>query len=119
MIRISEIKLPLSALPADEGTHPEAALRAAVAGILRVDEASIARLQIHKRSFDARKAELVAVYIVDVAFTDTTHEATLLTQFSGHPHIAPTPDMEWQPPVHVAAPPAIRPVVVGFGPCGI
>src|SRR6476660_7860715 len=96
MIRISEIKLPLAALPADEGEHPEAALRAAAAGILRVDEASIAKVHVHKRSFDARKAELIAVYIVDVESADAALEAALLAGLNGRPHIAPTPDMAWQ-----------------------
>ncbi|AMO24239.1 NAD(P)/FAD-dependent oxidoreductase [Ramlibacter solisilvae] len=119
MIRLSEIKLPLAALPAEEGLHPEAPLRAAAAGILRIDEAAIAALQVHKRSFDARKAELFAVYIVDVALADAEREAALLAAFRGQPHIAATPDMAWAPPVRASATPALRPVVVGFGPCGI
>jgi uncharacterized protein len=118
MIRISEIKLQLAALP-EEGAHPEAALRAAAAGILRIDAASLAKLHVHKRSFDARKAELVAVYIVDVELADAAREPALLAQAKGNPHIAPTPDMRWLPPVRASAPPAVRPVVVGFGPCGI
>jgi uncharacterized protein len=119
MIRISEIKLQLAALPAEEGEHPEAALRAAAAGILRIEPASLAKLHVHKRSFDARKAELFAVYIVDVELADATHEPVLLAQAKANPHIAPTPDMRWLPPVRASAPPALRPVVVGFGPCGI
>jgi uncharacterized protein len=119
VIRISEIKLQLAALPADEGEHPEAQLRAAAAGILRIEAASIAKLHVHKRSFDARKAELFAVYIVDVELTDAAREPALLAQAKGNPHIAPTPDMGWLPPVRAVAPPAVRPVVVGFGPCGI
>jgi uncharacterized FAD-dependent dehydrogenase len=119
MIRISEIKLPLAALPADEGEHPEAALRAAAARVLRIEEAAIARLHVHKRSFDARKSELFAVYIVDVELADTAAATALLAQAKDRPHIAPTPDMDWQPPVRASTPPAPRPVVVGFGPCGI
>src|SRR4029453_12616918 len=30
-----------------------------------------------------------------------------------------TPDREGGPPVTLSAPPAVRPVVVGFGPCGL
>ena len=66
MIRISEIKLPLAAVPAEESIHPEAALREAAARILKLPTESIARLEVFKRSFDARKAELFAVYIVDI-----------------------------------------------------
>jgi uncharacterized FAD-dependent dehydrogenase len=116
MIRLSEIKLPLADLPTLEGAHPEAQLRVAAARILHVDASAIESLQVHKRSFDARKAELFAVYIVDVA---VAHEAKVLRAIQGTPHVGATPDMEWRAPVRFDAPPALRPVVVGFGPCGI
>jgi uncharacterized protein len=116
MIRISEIKLPLSDLPAEEGVHPDAPLRAAAAGILRVDASAITALHVHKRSFDARKAELFAVYIVDVEVAD---EGAVLRSIEGTVHVGITPDMEWHAPVHFDSTPSLRPVVVGFGPCGI
>ena len=116
MIRLSEIKLPLADLPTLEGAHPEAQLRVAAARILHVDASAIESLQVHKRSFDARKAELFAVYIVDVA---VANEAEVLRAIQGTPHVGATPDMEWRAPVRFDAPPALRPVVVGFGPCGI
>ena len=97
MIRLSEIRLPLSALPADPDTQPEAALRAQAAQTLCLADADIATLTIFKRSFDARKAALLAVYIVDLALTDTTQEAALLSCHSANPHIQPTPDMAWRP----------------------
>jgi len=50
-------------------------------------------------------------------------QATLLSRFANHPHIGQAPDMTYTPP---AAAPAgfgsvdgTRPVVVGFGPCGM
>ena len=114
MLRLSEIKLTLA-----EAEHPEPILLAAVSRILGVPREQVARVDIFKRSFDARKAELTAVYIVDVSLADSAHEQALLAGFADHPHIAPAPDMGWQAPV--AAPPSqtLRPVVVGFGPCGI
>jgi uncharacterized FAD-dependent dehydrogenase len=139
MIRISELKLPLSALPVevrraadapsetDEDRipppHPVAALRQLAAQVLGTGEASIASLHVFKRSFDARKAELLAVFIVDITLTDAKTEIALLQQFEKNPHIQPTPDMTWHPPCH--APTGFgehegeRPVVVGFGPCGM
>jgi uncharacterized FAD-dependent dehydrogenase len=114
MIRISEIKLPLS-----EAENPEPALRAAVAGILGVPPEKIASATVFKRSFDARKVELFAVYIVDVALADPSSEPALLAKLAGKPHIAPTPDMAWQPPAQAPSALPLRPVVVGFGPCGI
>ena len=139
MIRVSELKLPLSALPVEERRavdapsetdedrlpppHPEAALRQLAAQALGVAEADIATLQVFKRSFDARKAELLAVFIVDLTLTQPEREAEVLARFAQHPHIQPTPDMVWHAPCH--APDHFgnqdgeRPVVVGFGPCGM
>ena len=136
MIRLSELKLPLSALPLDvlrpadapaetaadlvPLPHPEAALRQLACQALGLpDDRAIAQLQVFKRSFDARTATLLAVYIVDITLADAAQEAALLAQHAGRPHIMATPDMAWQPPCQAAADLAVRPVVVGFGPCGI
>ncbi len=122
MIRLSEIKLPLAALPAgplDADNHPEAALREQAAAALGVPAADIARLHVHKRSFDARKADLLAVYILDIALADPAQEPALLARHAGRPHVQPTPDMAWKPVGRAPEGLAHRPVVVGFGPCGI
>ncbi len=139
MIRISELKLPLTALPVevrraadapsetDEDRipppHPEEALRQLAAKALNVDVQAIDQLKVFKRSFDARKADLLAVFIVDISFKDTVSELTLLQKFSDNPHIQATPNMTWQAPCHAPAnfgeQVGERPVVVGFGPCGI
>ena len=78
MIRLSEIRLPLGALPTDPETHPEAALRAAAAQALGIAPAGIAHVHVFKRSFDARKADLLAVYIVDITLAEPAQEAALL-----------------------------------------
>ncbi len=119
MLRIAELRLPLAALPLDPEQHPEAALRQAAAQTLGLAPAAIAGLQVFKRSFDARKTELLAVYIVDCTLAEPTQEAALLAQHAGHPHIQATPDMAWHPVGQAPAGLAERPVVVGFGPCGI
>ena len=112
MIRLSELKLPLD--------HPEGELAQLAARTLGVDAAALARVHVHKRSFDARKADLLVVYIVDVTLADEALEPALLARHTGHAHIRATPDMAYYPvgqaPAALAAP---RPVVVGFGPCGI
>ncbi len=60
------------------------------------------------------------MYIVDVALADPDQAATLLARHAGRPHIQPTPDMAWKPVGHAPAGGLReRPVVVGFGPCGI
>ena len=123
MIRLSELKIPLAALqqhPEDHSEiHPLAELHSLAAQALGVPASAIAQLQVFKRSFDARRAGVHAVYIVDVQLADPSQEAALLAQHAQHPHIQPTPDMAWQPPVQAPATLAERPVVVGFGPCGI
>ncbi|HEY8905418.1 MAG TPA: FAD-dependent monooxygenase, partial [Rhodoferax sp.] len=135
MIRLSELKLPLSALPvvtrraADAPSetdadrtpivHPEEALKRLCAQTLGIDAAVIADMQVFKRSFDARKAELLAVFIVDITLTDPALETALLERFKANPHILPTSDMSYPLTAIAPADLAVRPVVVGFGPCGM
>jgi uncharacterized FAD-dependent dehydrogenase len=125
MIRIAEIRLPLDCLdPADSCAHPVAALRAAAAERLGLAAQAIARVTVFKRSLDARRAHLLAVYIVDVALADPAQEIALLSKTQLGGHIQRTPDMDWWPPVRAPADWAkqcqgVRPVVVGFGPCGL
>jgi uncharacterized FAD-dependent dehydrogenase len=111
MIRISELKLPLD--------HQAPALREAIAGKLALPLDAIASHTVFKRSIDARQAELHLVYIVDVLLAPGHDEAAVLARLAGKPHVAPCPDMAWHAPVRLAQPPLLRPVVVGFGPCGI
>lgn len=115
MIRLSELRLPLA-----QAHAPDAALRALAAQKLQVEPAAIAALHVFKRSFDARKHDLLAVYIVDLALHDAAAETAALARLAGDAHVQPTPDMTWRPPVTAsAAAAADRPIVVGFGPCGI
>ena len=139
MIRLSELKLPLADVPtehrraADAPTetradrepppHPVDALTRLAAEALGIESKAIAHLQVFKRSFDARKVELLAVYIVDVTLADAAQEPALLARFENHPHIQATPDMGWHAPGHASADwpehTAERPVVIGLGPCGL
>ena len=139
MIRISELKLPLTALPVEvrraadapsetdedriPAPHPEDALRTLASQALGIEPQAIDQLHVFKRSFDARKVDLLAVFIVDVTLKNAKAEAPLLAQFPKHPHIQATPNMTWHAPCHAPAhfgqQEGKRPVVVGFGPCGI
>ena len=114
MIRISEIKLTLA-----EAVQPAPVLLAAACRVLGLAPEQISGVDVFKRSFDARKVDLVAVYIIDVTLSDAAHEPALLAQLGANPHIAPTPDMAWLAPVAAPDSLQLRPVVVGFGPCGI
>ena len=139
MIRIAELKLSLADVPAEARRaadaptetdvdrqpppHPMEALTRLAAQALGVGVEAIADLQVFKRSFDARKADLRAVYIVDVTLANPALEPALLAQHEKNPHILATPDMRWKPPGHAPAGwpanEAKRPVVVGLGPCGL
>ena len=139
MIRIAELKLSLADVPAEARRaadaptetdtdrqpppHPIEALTRLAAQALGVGVEAIADLHVFKRSFDARKADLRAVYIVDVTLANPAMEPALLAQHEQNPHILPTPDMRWKPPGHAPAGwpsnEAERPVVVGLGPCGL
>lgn len=115
MIRITELRLPLT-----QADAPQAPLTTLAARKLQLPESAIARLTIFKRSFDARKADLLAVYIVDVALAEPADEAAALARLQADPHVQATPDMAWKPPVAAAVDwRGERPVVIGFGPCGI
>ena len=110
MIRITELKLPLD--------HDERALPALIAQTLGMANDDVISHTIYKRSYDARMKKLLLVYICDVELAPAL-EANLLKQFAAHPHIRPTPDQNYYPVVQLNEAPAPRPVVVGFGPCGI
>ena len=110
MLRLIEIKLPLA--------HAEDALQTALLHTLDIKPADLAGFTVFKRSFDARKAVIMQVYIVDVEIADAKLEAALLRQHDGNLHISPTPDMAYHP-IAQARTGLQRPVVVGFGPCGI
>ncbi|MBM3393838.1 MAG: FAD-dependent oxidoreductase, partial [Betaproteobacteria bacterium] len=127
MIRLSELKVPLDESFDCAGAGPAPLSTPALARLipltLGIREGDIARWQIFKRSFDARRKPIQVVYIVDVELRQPGDEPALLRRFAGHSHIHATPDMQWRMPVSAPAdwaPPAgLRPVVVGFGPCGI
>jgi uncharacterized FAD-dependent dehydrogenase len=139
MIRITELKLPLAEVPFEQRRdanapaeteadrqlppHPIEALRALSAQILGLPLDQVAEVRVFKRSFDARKSQLQVVYIVDVNLAPGLLESVVLQKLGAHPHISPSPEMDWHPPTHAPSEglgrPAERPVVVGFGPCGM
>ena len=110
MLRITELKLPLD--------HTDDDLRAAVLQRLGIADAELLDIQLFKRSYDARKksSELLFIYALDVSVRD---EAALLAKFADDRQIAPTPDMSYKFVGHAPEQLEERPLVVGFGPCGI
>ena len=107
MLRLSELRLPLDALNAD-GVPPAALLRHEAARRLGLPLAAVASVRLHKRSFDARGAQVQAVCIVDVALAAPDEEERLLAHCAAdtRAHVQRAPEMRWQPPL--TAPPAHR-----------
>lgn len=109
MLRLTEIQLPLD--------HPEADLTAAILARLGIDATQLKRVELFRRSYDARKkSAIVLTYTVDVEVDD---EVAVLRKHQGKPHVAPTPDTSYKYVTHASAVPEKRPVVIGTGPCGI
>lgn len=110
MIRLSELSLPLG--------HPPEALRAAIVERLRIDDADLLSFELFKRSYDARKknAEITFVYILDLTLRD---EAAVLARFADDAHVWPAPDTAYYPVAQAPDDLRERPLIVGFGPCGL
>ena len=115
MIRITELSLRFGD-PDSESTRE--LLRRAVVRRLGVREADLLGFTVYKRSHDARRkdSEISFVYIVDATVKD---ERAVLARHAGDRHISPTPDTGFHPPPHAPHGSADRPIVVGFGPCGL
>ena len=115
MLRLTELRLPLE--------HSAEALRAAIVARLGIADADLLATSIARRGYDARKRNaIVFVYSVDCEVRGD--EALLLARHAGDPHMRVAPDTRYRPPVVAPADlagrsGANRPVVVGFGPCGI
>ena len=118
MLRITELRLPLA--------HPPEALRTALLARLALADADLAGLRLVKRSFDARnKSAVVLIYTLDATLASGVDEAGLLARHAADSHIRPSPDTTYRLLAHAPADFAVlpdarpRPVVIGFGPCGI
>lgn len=115
LIRITELSLPLGD-PSREETR--LALRRAIARRLNITDDDLIDFVVYKRSHDARRKDsgISFVYIVDV---DVRDEPGVLLQHSDDRQISPSPDTRFIPPPRAADGLHERPVVVGFGPCGL
>ena len=115
MIRITELSLPWGD-PTE--TRTQDALRRAILKRLALREQDLEGFTVYKRSHDARRKdrEIAFVYIVDVAVRD---EARVLAALRDDRHVMAAPDTAFHPPPAAPAATPERPLVVGFGPCGL
>ena len=113
MLRITELRLPLD--------HAEDALRPAILARLGLPSEALLAYSVFKRACDARKKSAIQLsYTVDCDVLDAD---AVLGRFAADPHVRTAPDTRYR---HLAHAPAdfydggpLRPVVVGFGPCGL
>ncbi len=107
MLRITDVILPLD--------HSEQELREAALARLGMPATELRQLTVFRRGYDARrKSAIQLVYTVDVELAD---EAAVLARRL--PKVAVTPDMNYQFVARAPAGLTKRPVVIGFGPCGL
>ncbi|HDY7970125.1 NAD(P)/FAD-dependent oxidoreductase [Vibrio vulnificus] len=109
MIRLTELRLPLD--------HEEGALLEAITAKLDIPAEQVLSFSMFRRGYDARKkTNIQLIYTLDI---EVANQDKLLAKFSKDPHVRETPDMEYK---YVAQAPANlteRPIVIGFGPCGL
>lgn len=109
MLRIHELRLPID--------HPADALPAAIVRRLGIAAGDLLGFSIFKRSYDARrKNELMLIYSVDC---EVKNEDRVRSRLARDDKIGPTPDMTYRFVGKAPANLKIRPLVIGFGPCGI
>jgi uncharacterized FAD-dependent dehydrogenase len=114
MLRITELRLPLD--------HAPEALRPAIVARLGMNDADLQSFTVFKRAYDARKkTAIVLIYTVDCELASNELQAQVLARFSADPHVRPAPDTSYRFVGHAQGEvaPDKRPLVIGFGPCGI
>jgi len=110
MIRITELALPLD--------HPEEALKAAILKRLKIKDSDLNEFTVFKRSYDARKknSEIKFIYIIDA---DIKNEDKILARFEDDHNVKVAPDTHYYPVPNAPENLTERPIVIGFGPCGL
>ncbi|HEY1589673.1 MAG TPA: NAD(P)/FAD-dependent oxidoreductase [Rhodanobacter sp.] len=109
MLRLTDLKLPLD--------HTEGMLTSAILKRLDIEAAALTNYTVARRGYDARKRGAIAlIYALDI---ETPREAELLLRYADDQHIQPTPDTDYHFVAQAPAPLSHRPLVIGFGPCGL
>jgi uncharacterized FAD-dependent dehydrogenase len=109
MLRLTELKLPLD--------HAEGAIEAAVLKRLELKPQDLSRISVFRRAVDARKkSAVVFIYTLDI---DVKDEAAVLKRLAGDRNVTVTPDTSYHFKTHARGERALRPLVIGAGPCGL
>ncbi|MFT4677737.1 MAG: putative FAD-dependent dehydrogenase [Patiriisocius sp.] len=115
MLRLNELKLPLD--------HADDSLSLAVIERLGVAADDLLNINIFKRSYDARnKRQIQLIYQLDLTLTDEV-EQSLLANPKTALLVRSSPDTGYHFVATAApdfpTPQQQRPIVIGFGPCGL
>ena len=115
MLRLTEIKLPLE--------HTEADLAAAITDKLEISAEQLQGFSVFKRSCDARQQDnILLIYHLDVQLAAEL-ETQLLEKFVRQSFCRTSPDTSYQfvglADADFPNSEQQRPLVIGFGPCGI
>ncbi|MFA5982607.1 MAG: NAD(P)/FAD-dependent oxidoreductase [Methylococcaceae bacterium] len=111
MLRITELKLPLN--------HSPKQLDEAITERLGIAAEHLLSYRLFRRGHDARKRDaIVLVYSIDVQLAAEL-EKTVLERFDNDPHINIAPDTNYRFVAKSLHPPKLRPIIIGFGPCGL
>ena len=121
LLRLTDISLPLPL----NGSPELSDLRCAACARLQITDDALLSLEIYRRAYDARKRSAInLIYTLLVQVADP--EAVLAKKI---PHVSIAPDTSYQfvlprqsiDEVRVNTTKALphRPVIIGFGPCGL
>ena len=112
MLRLTDVKLPLD--------HDDQAINKFIVEKLSIQPEQLVDYTIFRRGYDARKRDvIILMYTLDVTLGADVDEATILAKFEKDPHVRLTPNSEYKFVAEVNAPIVERPVIIGFGPCGL
>lgn len=111
MLRLTEIRLPLD--------HAASALVEAIVARLGIRPSELASHTVFRRGHDARKlSDIQLVYTVDVQLVAGVDAEALLARLATQ-RVTRTPDMRYRCVAQAPENFGERPLVVGFGPCGL
>ena len=115
MLRLNDIQLPLN--------HSDEDLAAAIVAKLDINSSELVSFSVFKRSYDARKkANILLIYQVDVVLS-AANQQRVLGQFSEQSFVKISPDTSYHFVAHAdenfPTGNQQRPIIIGFGPCGI
>jgi len=109
MLRLTNIQLDLN--------HNQTQLTEAILEKLAISESQLVNFTVFKRGYDARrKNKIILMYTLDV---ETTNDAELIEKFADDIQIKESPDMRYHFVGEAPKTLEKRPVVIGFGPCGL